>query len=221
MRSSLRTGLAGLLAPPRCAGCREGCSAGVWICSRCRDELARQKPPARTDVAAAFPYSGIARQLIRELKFGGAVALATEMAELMADRCGAQLVCADWIVPVPAHPQRRRVRGYNQSQLLARELAGISGARMVDCLARRGQRQPQSQLDRRSRLEFPAGEIHVRGPRLAGSGKSPSARYPTNVVVCDDVATTGVTLEVCVQAIREDEPEAGRIRFQRLAFAAA
>jgi predicted amidophosphoribosyltransferase len=214
--------LIALLAPPRCAGCGAECRPGRWICRGCRDRLSRQAPPIGTGAdAAAFAYAGIPQRLVRELKFAGAVALAGEMADLMAERCVEQLADARWIVPAPAHPGRRRERGYNPSRLLARELAVRSGAGVVDCLRRRGGRPPQSQLDRRARLALPGDEIFLDARVLSRAINRLDSAKPTNVVVCDDVATTGVTLEVCVQAIREEEPEAGRLRLRSIAFAAA
>ncbi len=188
----------------------------------CRSALARSpRPTRRNGVAAAFAYEGTARTLVGSLKFAGAVALAAEMAELMVGRVGDWLCDADWIIAVPAHPARRRARGYNQSLLLAREIAAITGARAAEWLVRDGSRPPQSQLDRRERLAFPATSIALDRRALRHSGLDPLGPLPTNVVVCDDVATTGITLEVCTQAIRERQPEAGRGPLRAVAFAVA
>lgn len=194
-----------LLAPPRCAGCGGEARAERWICDGCRAELLRTAPPP----GAAFSYHGAARKLVAALKFGGATALAREMAELMLLRRPELLAGADWIVPVPAHPQRARRRGYNQSRLLAEHLARMTGARCVDCLERPGGLRPQSELSRAERIALPRSAIRAQS----------LADFPTNVVLCDDVSTTGVTLEVCVQAICDRLPETGPRQIRAVTFA--
>ena len=96
---------------------------------------------------------------------------------------------------VPLHERRLRERGYNQSELLARELrrrlrlAGGAGS-----LVRLRDTPPQVGLDRLRRQENVAGAFAWRGPHLAGRP----------VLLVDDVATTGATLEACARALRAD-----------------
>lgn len=213
MGSDLFNRAVALLAPPRCVVCRGGCAPGEWLCGRCRHALDGLGTGARSEsFAAAFPYEGVARELVAALKFGGAVAVADEMAALMVARAPAWLADADWIVPVPAHPARQRARGYNQSALLARRLASRTGARCVDCLTRSAAAPPQSELSRTGRLAMPADSVRQRRDVSL-------ALFPTNVVLCDDVSTTGVTLEVCASAIRERHPETGHRQIRAVTFA--
>jgi ComF family protein len=97
------------------------------------------------------------------------------------------------LVAVPLHPRRQRARGYNQSELLARELRSRLGL-----VAPRGRLRrlrdtpPQVGLDRPHRRENVAGAFGWHGPPLSGG----------EIVVVDDVATTGATLESCAAALR-------------------
>ena len=170
---------------------------------------------------AAFPYAGAARPLIAALKFGGAVAVAGEMAELMRPRLPSWFAEADWLVPVPAHPDRRRARGYNQSLLLARALATDTDLRVVDCLRRTAISPPQSQLTRAQRLALPRAAVTIDERALRQDGGKSLVMFPTKVVVCDDVVTTGVTLEVCAQAIREWHHPTGSVLIRSVSFASA
>ncbi len=214
--------LSALIAPPRCSGCGRSTDIDQWICTACRSSLTESPYPSpRNGVAAAFEYRGTAKTLVGALKFSGATALAAEMAELMVHRTGDWLAAAEWIVAAPAHPERRRARGYNQSLLLARAIAAITGARAAEWFIRDASRPPQSQLGRRDRLAFPAAAITLDRRALRQWGIESLAPLPTNVVVCDDVATTGITLELCTQAIRERQPEAGREPLRAVAFAVA
>jgi predicted amidophosphoribosyltransferase len=124
-------------------------------------------------------------------------------------------------VPVPAHPARRRQRGYNQSLLIAQALASSSGAAVVDCLCRTALTAPQSQLTRSERLAFPRQAISVDEQIARQSLQNSLAEFPTKVVLCDDVVTTGVTLKVCAQAIRDWHHPTGSSLVRSVSFASA
>jgi predicted amidophosphoribosyltransferase len=128
---------------------------------------------------------------------------------------------AEWIVPVPAHPDRRRERGYNQSLLLARALARGTELRVVDCLRRTAFAPPQSQLTRAQRLALPRRAISIEPSAVRQQAPNSLAEFPTKVVVCDDVVTTGVTLEVCAQAIRDWHHPTGSCLVRSVSIASA
>jgi ComF family protein len=105
-----------------------------------------------------------------------------------------------WLVAVPLHRRRQRERGYNQSALLARELRRAWALDPAPGrLLRVRDTPPQVGLDRQRRRENVAEAFHWRGAALAGAF----------VVLVDDVATTGATLEACARALRDGG--AGRI----------
>jgi predicted amidophosphoribosyltransferase len=170
---------------------------------------------------AAVPYEGVAKKLVIALKRDGQVAVARGLAQIMFERYEGELAGAEWIVPAPSHPARSRGRGYSPSRLIAYELARLVGADCVDCLVRGPDRAPQSELTRAERLAMPGTHIEISGRALRRHGIDPLAALPTNVVVCDDVTTTGVTLERCAQAIRERQQGAARRPLRAVVFAAA
>lgn len=97
------------------------------------------------------------------------------------------------LVPVPRHPARRRARGFDQAELLARALARQSGTPVRACLERRGQDRPQ--LGTRRVVRLAPHRIEVRA----------TAAAPQRAVLVDDVHTTGATLDACARALREAE----------------
>jgi ComF family protein len=179
-----------LLAPPLCWNCRAVAVRAGPLCARCRTELVFCGGPAQPGLAwAALEYAGPARALVGALKFNGAVAVADAMAALMAARIPSDRLRGE-LVPVPLHPARRRRRGYNQAERLARALARRTGLPVADCLIRRGPALRQVGRGRSARLAGPSGSIAARGS------------VPARAVLVDDVVTTGATLGSCAAALR-------------------
>jgi ComF family protein len=99
------------------------------------------------------------------------------------------------LVPVPLHPRRRRERGYNQSELLALELAKRTGLEVAaPALVRRKDTAPQTGLKAASRRANVAGAFAVRKQaKVVGR----------TVVLVDDVFTTGATARACALALHQ------------------
>jgi ComF family protein len=132
---------------------------------------------------------------VRALKYNYLSALAQPMAQLMARYVEEEDIEADLVVAVPLYGRRKRLRGYNQSALLARELSRLCGLSLVERgLARRRNTPPQARsVDAEARKRnvadaFSADRRWVEGKR---------------VLLIDDVMTTGATLDACAGALRE------------------
>lgn len=210
-----------LAVPPRCSICASPAPAESALCDRC-SQLLECAPLgiARPTRRSAFDHSGVARDAIHALKFDSRPALARELSRLMHRRLPPEWLCDVAIVPAPAHPGRQRKRGYNQSLLLARGLAAISGASVLDCLVRAPGAPPQMTLPRAQRLLLARDAVRFRNGGYRQFGRRTSAEFPTNVLVCDDVATTGVTLEVCAEVLRESHPDL-TLQIRAVTFASA
>ena len=188
-------------APPRCARCwRPWRDSGP--CAACR--LA---PPPFDGLCAAFVYQGVVQELVRALKYRGTTALAPAMASLMAETARQERLAPDVVVPVPLSGLRRRTRGYNQAEALARALGVELGLPLLPrALQRRRHTPPQARsADAEERRRNVAGAFRVRDGEVAGR----------RVLLVDDVTTTGATLAACAQALKE----AGARSVWALAFA--
>jgi ComF family protein len=101
---------------------------------------------------------------------------------------------ADVLVAVPLHPKKLQERGFNQSALLARELGKLSGLPLVDeCLIRKRFTPPQARTNSvNERWENVIGTFACRSNELANR----------KVLLIDDVATSGATLNACAKALK-------------------
>lgn len=199
-----------LIFPPLCGVCGSG---GSFLCPACREKLPTASPPrcrrcwrlSADDVCsdcvaspldgarAPFVLAGGARTLVHQLKYRSLHALAEPMGELLATDLTEHPLPIDLLVPVPLHPRRRRQRGFNQSELLVRVVAGRLGIELnVRSLRRQRNTRPQVQADDRRRREE-----NVRGAFRCGDGVA-----GRQVLLIDDVLTTGATLRECAAALK-------------------
>lgn len=156
------------------------------LCGACRENK------AAVDRLRAFgPYEGELQALVALLKYKRVRPLARPLAGWLSVLLHQepQLGEVDAIVPVPLYPGRRRTRGYNQAELLARELSRWTGLPVWSGWLRRVKDTPsQTGLTPLQREE------NVRGAFACGDKRAESC-----ILLMDDVCTTGATLNSCAQ----------------------
>jgi len=188
-----------LLAPPRCAACDAPCPPLAAFCLTCEPPPDTGNPadpdrPAHLDLASGL-YDGALARAVRRFKYGARPDLAGPLGERLRRVIEGACVRADLVVPVPLHPRKLRERGYNQTALLAAEIAKTARARFAPrALLRTRDTTAQASLDRDARRVNLRGAFRARDP-LKIKGK--------HVLLVDDVATTGSTLRACLEALRE------------------
>jgi ComF family protein len=204
-------GLLDVLLPPSCAGCGR---YGESICAVCRSilrplsngsDLFLAADPgvvvgeALVLAAAAFAHRDEAQRILRRLKYGGGRRLAAPLAReaLPAFRRLLAITGPVPLVPVPLHRTRQRDRGFNQADLLARELGRLVRAPVWPAISRHRATERQHGLDRATRLR------NLRDAMAFEPPASPSpALHPTTVILVDDILTTGATFEACAVILR-------------------
>jgi len=161
------------------------------LCGRCSI-----KRPAYHMARAGFEYNDVSRALVLGFKHGGRTEGLRMFAAHMRRAGRVMLQDADYLVPVPLHVSRRIKRRYNQSALLARSLAKISAPIFEpDILMRRRATPTQGGRSASSRRRNVQGAFRVR--------ESATARLKgANIVLIDDVMTTGATLESCARTLK-------------------
>ena len=201
-----------LVFPPHCVACGRG---GDWLCPQCIAGIEYLKPPLCASCGQPLPrgilchacasrpleisgiravayLTGAMREAIHHFKYKGARVLAPYFGDLLAETWRRAPWRASVVVPVPLHPRRLRQRGYNQSALLARELGGRVDLPVVEgCLLRLRPTRPQVGLGAEERIRNVQDAFGCSDARMAD----------TDILLVDDVCTTGATLEACTRAL--------------------
>ena len=212
-----------VLLPPLCLSCRAAVEGHGGLCPTCWSRIdfiqaplcdrlgiplpyaagdrmvsagALADPPVYGRARAAARYDGEMRKLVHGLKYRDSHEGAALFARWMAQAAGELLADADLLVPVPLARLRLWRRRFNQSALLADRIARQSGVRVDAFLLQRVRRTAsQVGLSAEQRRRNVAGAFAVpeaRRPELAGR----------NVVLVDDVITTGATANACARTLK-------------------
>lgn len=214
--------LSDLVLPPLCLSCGAGVEAHGALCGDCWRKIefisepfcpvtglpfpydpgpgmlsaaALASPPPYAMARAVMRYSDASAQLVHQFKYADRLEAAPAFGRWMARAGAALLKDADLIAPVPLHRRRLFSRRFNQSAELARQVARLSGVPFVpDLLERVRATRPQVGLSGDARRRNVAGAFRVsEAMKAAARGR--------NVVIVDDVMTTGATAEACARAL--------------------
>ena len=145
-------------------------------------------------IRSPLRFEGVIRQAVHQLKYQNLRAIAPDLAALLAEYLADNPVPGKVLVPVPLHRKRLRERGYNQSELLVRELSRlIKMPVFTDCLIRVKQTPPQARTAAlEERQHNVADAFSCLDRRLQGK----------QVLLIDDVSTSGATLDSCAVALK-------------------
>ncbi len=216
--------------PPRCSGCgtivddTDSFCAECWSkldflqggCSRCGlpleatdiDTCGRclAKPPRLDRIRAAVAYDDISRSVALRLKYGRKVALARTMSRYMLPLVAEPSPRA-LLVPVPLHRSRLWNRGFNQSAIIARELSRRTGLPLAaDALRRVRPTPPLKGMNMNQRRRTVAGAFRANEDADLANRE---------IVLIDDVLTTGSTANACARALKR----AGAARVDLISWA--
>ncbi|MGM0567926.1 MAG: ComF family protein [Elusimicrobiota bacterium] len=195
-----RNGLCGkcrvLFKPVNALGCvfcgRPMSTGSVELCRLCKN-----KSSHLDYFYTVFHYESAVREVIKKFKYGNASYLGGFLSEYLINFfCDviAEEVSNAVIVPVPLHPQRLKERNYNQSEIIAAFLSKSSGIKMeAQALKRVKKTKPQFISGRSERFENMKGAFEP-GKRIA---------WAENIILLDDVATTGATMQEAAKALRK------------------
>jgi ComF family protein len=175
-------------AGPMCQRCgRPLVSDSATFCGECLTS-----EPAFEYARSFGLYDGVLRKAINHLKYYGMRRLAGPLAEMMT---GMQLPQADAVIPVPLHKSRHRHREFNQSALVARQLAGnLKADFIINCLTKISDTAPQVGLRYRERIKNVRNAFRVEDEAKLSGNK---------IILVDDVVTTGSTIRECAKVLKK------------------
>jgi ComF family protein len=169
------------LGPPWCRRCGRPTAADVDACADC-------PPPPIASARSAFAYRGPAKDAVHRLKFSGWRGVGEALARAVVALGPPPADAVTW---VPLARRRRAERGYDQAQVLARALARELGLPAAEFVRRVRATGRQARRTREQRLAAMAGAFAPVARRAA----------PLEVLLVDDVLTTGATAAACAEAL--------------------
>lgn len=194
-----------LIFPKRCIGCE------IWldgepieICPNCRSQLNFLKTPATTpslkkvyfdSAHSVLAYEGKVHDWIGSFKFFRQFHVGRTLAGMMS-QSRLNWASIDAVTPVPMHFWRHLRRGFNPSAVLAYALAGRVGKPFWTVLKKQRHTKPQTKLSREARLE------NIKGTFLV-SKRARKKIVGKNLLLIDDVLTTGATTNECAKALKK------------------
>ena len=193
-----------LLFPKRCLGCQR---EGSHCCEDCFSLLSLSRAPsvipARSSLSALFCATSFqdkfVQRLIHSFKYPPFL---RDLAKPLAFSIIAHISLLnkpiyppDVICPIPLHRRRLKWRGYNHAEELAKQLGKAFSLPVVsNALIKRKHTAPQVSLGREERLRSMKGVFEVRNPQAIAS---------KNILLVDDVYTTGATMEECARVLKK------------------
>ncbi len=188
------------LPTPFCDICGEPFISGSQSGTTCRPCLDRT--PDYDFARAPYFANDLARELIHAFKYGRQMHLSPLLAELLAEALQDRRFALDdnWLlVPVPLHSRRKRERHFNQAEELSILLAKLTGFPRCNALHRVRYTSAQAHLERNERMTN-----LVDAFALSPLGWRQRAVADANILLVDDVLTTGSTANECAKVLKRD-----------------
>lgn len=192
-----------LMYPPKCPACRQGVAEqGEW-CGSCTDKIAAYREIAVSEhhlravdsCRTLYEYEGSLKRMIHDMKFRKVSRYGQHLNWLLS--YGSRNRSFDnihFVMPVPLHSERLSERGFNQTELIFKNWALARGFEWLAGLTRVRKTRPQWELTLADRKDNIKGAFRVSCPeRITGR----------NVLLVDDIFTTGLTLDECAKTLKK------------------
>lgn len=195
-----------LLIPKRCVGCKK---EGSYICDKCEIFLSEVENTI-PGVISVWEYEGLMEKLIYKIKFDGMYHIIDELVEKAMDRIDLKLPASPKtanrggsentiITYVPIWKKKEKERGFNQAELIAKKVAEITGSPVGPVLAKIKDNRSQVGLNPQERIENVKGVFRL----LTSDFKKLLKSEVNNILLVDDVYTTGATMQECIKVLKK------------------
>ena len=195
-----------LLYPLHCAGCGKALDSHnqLSLCGHCKSAIRLNPRPPECGAYSACLYDGVLKELVHLFKYSGKLSLTKALQELMIDfvkETPEIIQGIDMITFIPLQTRRLRERGFNQSEVLAFNIAKELGLSLKGLLEKTISTRHQNELSREDRL------INLKGAFRIKNGVSIKG---LQILLIDDVMTTGATLSECAKVLGKNGAKAVR-----------
>jgi competence protein ComFC len=180
-----------------CAYCKSFFEPGDTKCSLCESAGKTGEDYNISMVRSLGRFDDYYKELIHRFKYGKKIPLGKRLARRLGRTVNDDSVFSEsgFLIPVPLHKSRYRERGFNQSEILADEISKATGLSVLkNVLKRKKNTKDQTNLSREQREENVRGAFVVNRPEMI-KGK--------NIILVDDVITTGATLNECARMLKQ------------------
>jgi len=179
-----------ILFPKVCINCKR---EGKYICDKCKVFISEAEPMIYTGecldgLISVWDYEGLIKELIQMIKYQGVTDAIKELISLIDIK-----VYSPYIIYVPMYIKKEKRRGFNQAEIIARELAKKSEARPISLLEKVVDTQDQTKLNKKERLENVKASFAINR----------NVEGIDNVLLVDDVFTTGATIRECCKVLKK------------------
>jgi competence protein ComFC len=190
-----------LIFPPYCASCQR---LGTFLCGNCYDELEFRSIPVQlklteqhiASIIVSVAYSGPAPKLLYLMKYKSVKDVAVFFGQFLYDTTFFPEV--EVITSVPIHKKRQQERGFNQSEVMAKEFAKLAKIPYLPLLLKLKHTPPQAKTKTKNHRLHNLDQAFTINPQVKHL-----KRLPQSVLILDDVCTTGTTLNQCAAVLKK------------------
>ncbi len=179
---------------PKCVCCGTEKGVDEYLCPRCKQELesfrAGESHIEGIKAFSLYNYDGPIKSIVTGYKYGGRKWLSRFIGGEMGKQLKSLRCVIDCVCNVPLHEKRKKMRGFDQSEEIARYVSETAGISYISALKRIRNTKTQTKLNERERRENMKGAFEM------------AERASGNVLLVDDVLTTGATAGECARVLK-------------------
>lgn len=200
--NNLKKIISDIFFPNRCPFCNSFIKWDSLCCDKCREELPYidgnyhnncSKDSPYNKLFCCFYYKDSVKKSLLALKESKASNTCSFFATILSQKIKYNNYTYDYIMPVPMSKKKKRFRGYNQSEVLARELSYLLGIPFLDnVLTKNDSVKEQHSLTKNERQEFAEKSFTINNKLNIKNKK---------ILLCDDIYTTGSTVKQCTSLL--------------------
>ena len=169
-----------------------GVEGFLGICSKCKSEIKRVHQ--QEEIMAYGYYGGVLKKLILNLKYHKSFIAGKVLADLLCQIIIEKKLSIDCICYVPISKDSLKKRGFNQCSVLAKNISSILDIPVIDCLVKIKETKEQKLLGKEERVKNILGAFEI---------KNKEKLFKKNILLIDDVYTTGATINECKKNIEK------------------